>query len=84
MEPNVECGLVDMPGFYDENRNFVGVFGVSYMIEKVMSSISEVKWILVVEEHRLALSQIEEAIKPFLSFLSIFNIQELIRKPNLV
>lgn len=43
-----EEGLADMAGFSDEARGYIGTYGVSYMLEKLFSSIQEFKIILVV------------------------------------
>lgn len=41
-------GLVDLAGFSDQARSYVGIFGVSFMLEKILESVDEFKFLLAV------------------------------------
>ena len=40
--------MQDMAGYKDAGRNYVGVFGVSYMLKTTLNAANETKFILVV------------------------------------
>jgi hypothetical protein len=59
---NDNISLCDTAGFHDEARSYVGVFVVSYMLEKLFRTIEELKIILVVSHSKFTLEKITEVL----------------------
>ena len=45
--------LIDMAGYKDKGRTYVGVFGVSYMLKTMLEKATNVKFVLVLSENKL-------------------------------
>ena len=45
--------LVDMAGFHDKKRSYIGVFTVSYMLKRVFEKTAQSKIILVTDHASL-------------------------------
>ena len=56
---------MDMAGYNDHGRNFVGVFGVSYMLKVALEKASMAKFILVVSQAKLMQEQVKDILKSF-------------------
>ncbi len=55
LAPNVyvnfetDVSIIDMAG-YEDNRNYVGVIGVSYFLKEVFERVRKVKFVIVITE----------------------------------
>lgn len=48
-----DISLQDMAGYKDAGRNYVGVYGVSYMLKVCLQKAKQAKFILVVEHNKM-------------------------------
>jgi hypothetical protein len=74
--------LCDIAGLNNENRSYIGTLGVSYMLERVLQRIEEVKIILAVSHKQLGLDQMSRILQPFLNFAKILQLQRLFGEGN--
>lgn len=74
--------LVDLAGFFDSSRSYVGIFGVSFMLERVLETIKEFKFMLAVYSSNFEMPKNEDFIKPFVNFVRIFQIAILVDKSH--
>lgn len=70
--------LIDLAGFSDEARSYVGIFGVSFMLEKILETVSEFKFVLAIAHPNFDMPKVEDFIKPFLSFIRMLHIEVLL------
>lgn len=68
--------LMDMAGYRDK-RDYIGVLGVSYFLKAVFEQVKEVKFLIVLDEHKLTDTSGEGLISTFTGFLNMFNLTEL-------
>jgi len=68
-----KISLIDMAGYQDK-RNYVGVYGVSYFLKSVFEKVKHVKFVIVIDEENLALSSGEGIMKTFSGFLNMFDL----------
>ena len=80
---NKNISIQDMAGYKDAGRNYVGVFGVSYMLKTTLNAAKETKFILVVEDTKMQISQISDVVKTFYNFIQMLKPQYLIDNPNI-
>lgn len=77
-----EIGMADMAGFSDEARGYVGTYGVSYMLERVFSTVKQFKIILVASAPKFSLGQVNEIISPFANLANLFRGETLLDSAN--
>lgn len=78
----VDVSLQDMAGYKDAGRNYVGVFGVSYMLKVALARARKSRFILVVEDAKMQISQIRDVAVVFQNFIQMLKIQYLIDQPQ--
>ena len=44
--------LIDMAGYRDKGRTYVGAFGVSYILKTVFEKVNNAKFVLVLSENK--------------------------------
>ena len=60
-----EINLVDMAGYSDTGRSYVGVFGVSYMLKRTQEKVKKAKYLLVLDHASMSHSQLDTITKYF-------------------
>ena len=68
--------LVDMAGFEDQ-RDYVGVIGVSYFLNSIFSKARKVKFLIVLDEENLTQKTGQDIKKVFNGFIRMFNFKAM-------
>lgn len=71
-----------MAGYKDSGRTYVGVFGVSYMLKMALKSARETKFLLVVDDNKMQIEQVEQLVVTFHNFILMLKTQYLINNEN--
>lgn len=72
------ASLIDLAGLFVQDRSYVGIFGAFFMLERVLETIKEFKFMLAVYSSNFEIPSYEGFIRPFVNFVRIFQIAILV------